>query len=113
MAATHESDRGCIGCRTHNKDIPPTFEYLNIDDEPFTEAKANNALKQGKSIGPHNIPSQVFNNCELVGPIFELCKIVLMRNDKPNQWTPFNIIPVSKERELSKTEITGASASCV
>jgi len=69
-----------------------------------------NALKQGKSMGPDNIPPAVFKNCKLDDIVLDLCNIALMKNEKPDQWILFNIIPVPKKGDLSKQTITGASA---
>jgi len=80
--------------------IPSIFENLQIDDGPFTAeeyTKAKNALKQGKSMGPDNIPPGVFKNCELDDIVLDLCNIALMKNEKPDQWTLFNIIPLPKK----------------
>jgi len=98
------------------EDIPSIFENLPIDDGPFTAeeyTKAKNALKQDKNMAPDNIPPEVFKNCKLDDIVLDLCNTALMKNEKPDQWTLFNIIPVPKKGDLSKTDITGASCVAI
>jgi len=55
-------------------------------------------------MGPDNIPPEVFKNCKLDDIVLDLCNIALMKNEKPDQWTLFSIIPVPKKGDLSKTD---------
>ena len=76
--------------------------------------KARIVLKQGKSAGPDNIPPEMFKNCELGDIVLVLCNIALMKNDKSDQWTLFNIIPVLKKGGSSKTDnYRGISLMCI
>ena len=99
------------------EDIPTVFSDLNIDDGPFTEeeyAKAKSTLKQGKSPGPDNIPPEVLKNCGLDDIVLEICNMALMKNNKPEQWSLSNIIPVPKKGNLSNADnYRGISLTCI
>ncbi len=56
----------------------------------------------------------LLHSTSLDGIVFELCNIALMKNDKPNQWTLCNIIPVPKKGDLSKTDnYRGIGLMCI
>jgi hypothetical protein len=83
------------------EDIPQIFTDLDINDGPFTMqefAKVKRSLKKGKSAGPDGIPPE----------------IALMKNDKPEQWSWSNIIPVPKSGNLTKADnYRGISLTCI
>ena len=99
------------------EDIPDILTNLNIDDGPFTAAelaRVKSSLKQGKSAGPDGIPPEVFKYCQLDDITLEMCNLVLMNNEKPDQWSLSTIIPVPKSGDLSKTDnYRGISLTCI
>ena len=100
-----------------DEEIPTVLSDLDIDDGPFTARqyeKAKSTLKQGKSSGPDNIPPEVFKNCELDDIVLAICNLALTKNNKPEQWSLSNIIPVPKKGNLSNTDnYRGISLTCI
>ena len=99
------------------EEIPPVYYDLDINDGPFSAeeyAKVKSTLKLGKSAGPDNIPPEVYRSCELDDIILEICNLALIHNEKPDQWSLSNIIPVPKSGNLSCTDnYRGISLTCI
>ena len=99
------------------EEIPTVFSNLRINDGRFTMKeylKVKSSLKLGKSSGPDNIPPEVFRKCEVDDIVLEICNLALTKNNKPDQWSLSNIIPVPKSGNLSKTDnYRGISLTCI
>ena len=97
--------------------IPPVYEDLDINDEPFIMKegkKMKTSLKIGKAAGPDGIPPEVFKSCDFDEICLQFCNDALIKNDKPELWSYMNIIPVPKSGDLSKTDnYRGISLICI
>ncbi|XP_072049998.1 uncharacterized protein [Amphiura filiformis] len=89
-----------------DEDIPTIFEELPIRTDPFDKVeyqKAKEAIKEGKSFGEDGIPPEVIKRCNLDEIILDFCNKAFVSNEKPDQWSIMNLIPVPKSGDLSNT----------
>ena len=100
-----------------DEEIPQIFSNLDIEEGPFTMhefAKVKRSLRKGKSAGPDGIPPEIIKYCDLDDILLDICNVALMKNDKPEQWTWSNIIPVPKSGNLTKADnYRGISLTCI
>ena len=96
---------------------PMILKDLNINDGSFTAEeyeKVKRFLKERKSAEPDKIPPEVLKNCKIYDIILDLFNRALMNEEKPEQWSLANIIPVPKKGDLSKTDnYRGVSLLCI
>ena len=79
---------------------------VSIPDGPFTleeYRKAKDSITEGKAAGEDGIMPEVIKRCNLDDIILEFCNNILMKGDKPEQFSLLNIIPIPKKGDLSKT----------
>ena len=86
-------------------DISPIFEDLGIKEGPFNKeeyVKAKKTLTEGKASGEDGITPEILKRCNLDDIILEFCNIALTNgNERPDQWSIINIIPIPKSGDLS------------
>ena len=79
---------------------------LNIDTGPFTVEEyhlVKKKLMAGKSSGPDGIPPEVLKFCNIDDIILNFANGVLMKGEKPQQWSIIDIIPLPKSGDLGFT----------
>ena len=100
-----------------DEDIPIIHDHNEINDDPFTMdefIKVKSSLKTGKAAGPDEIPPEVYKLCDFDEICLDFCNKALIDNDKPDQWSYMNIIPVPKSGDLTNTNnYRGISLICI
>ena len=90
-----------------NREIPDIIRHdLQIKDDDFTMEEFNKVktqLKEGKSTGSDNISAEVLKRCNLDEIFLEFSNNLLKKNDKPDQWSQIDLIPLPKSGDLSDT----------
>ena len=87
-------------------EITPILPELNIDTGPFTEEEyhlVKKKLMAGKSPGPDGIPPEVLKFCNIDDIILNFANRVLMKGEKPQQWSIIDIVPLPKSGDLGFT----------
>ena len=65
--------------------------------------KVKSLLKNDNAVGPDEIPPEVYKSCDFDEICLDFCNKALIENDKPDQWSYMNIIPVPKSGDLTNT----------
>ena len=102
-AHSPENRNRVIDAKDHLYQLYERFEDLDIEDWPFSMAeyaKAKKWVKLGKSCCSDEIPPEIIKLCDLDDIILKLCNFALMKNEKPEEWSLLNIIPVPKSDNL-------------
>ena len=92
---------------TKEEIIQPIFDNLGITTGPFTMEeyiKAKNKITEGKAFGSDMIPPEVLKRCNLDDIVLQYANDLLLKNEKPDQWSKLDIIPVPKKGDLSCTD---------
>ncbi len=72
------------------------------------------SIREGKCFGEDGIPPEVLKRCDLDEIILDFCNQALLNNEKPEQGSILNLIPVPKCGKLSSTaNYTGISLSSI
>ena len=90
-----------------NEPITPIFSDLPIPDGPFTMdeyKKAKACIKGNKSSGEDGVAPEVLKYVPVDDIILEIINRAYEEGELPDQWSSFNIIPVPKSGDLSKTD---------
>ena len=77
------------------------FRTGEFDNEELQNARRN--ITQGKASGPDNIPPEVIKNCDMDEIILRFANSLLILQEKPEQWSIANIVPIPKKGDLSKS----------
>ena len=80
-----------------NEEITIVIEGLHRPTGPFSICeleRAKSKIVEGKAAGPDNIPPEVIKRFDLDDIILDFANSLLIRGDKPNQWSSSNIIPI-------------------
>ena len=93
--------------RPDNNLLNPNKINSNEDSLPILESEVRNAiltLKNGKSPGPDNIPSELLKHGgESIIKIFQtICQQIWKTKKWPDQWTKSLIIPIPKKADSRK-----------
>ena len=86
-----------------DEDIPAVIKNLDIKTGPFSieeYATVKKRLTLGKAAGPDGIPPEVLKLCDFDDIILTFAN-GLFKEEKPEQWTTGNLIPLPKSGDLS------------
>ena len=89
-----------------DEDIPTVLEITNIKTGLFDHSELAAAKKRsavGKLPGPDGIPMEVLNRCDLDDIILDYANNLIINEDKPDQWSIIDLIPIPKQGDLSDT----------
>ena len=87
-----------------NESIPTVIENANITTGPFSKEEytaVKSSLTLGKAAGPDGIPPDVFKLCNFDDLILSFAN-GLFEDEKPEQWSTGNLIPIPKTGDLSE-----------
>ena len=79
---------------------------LDISTEPFSLSEyqaVKTKLVGGKASGPNGIPPEVFKLYNIDEIILHFCNKLSTEEDKPQQWSLIDIIPLPKSCDLGLT----------
>ena len=88
-------------------DVPIIFDTIGVKTGPFTMdeyQEVKKRLKSGKASGADGIPPEVLKYCNLDDIILQYANNLLFNNEKPNQWSDINILPLPKSGDLGLTK---------
>ena len=88
-------------------EIGKVFNDLHIIDTAFTHSElqqAKKSIKEGKAMGPDNVPPEVLKRCDLDDNILYFANKILEDNLKPMQMSVITIIPTPKSGNLGLPE---------
>ena len=87
-----------------NEDVPTIIENANITTGPFSKEEyttVKKSLTLGKAAGPDGIPPDVLKLCNFDDLILSFAN-GLFEDEKPEQWSTGNLIPIPKTGDLSE-----------
>ena len=75
---------------------------LPIETGAFTSEKVLQKMSNGKAAGLDEIPAELWKTGRFNTLLLEICNGVLLRGEKPSEWSLSGIVPIPKKGDLSK-----------
>ena len=86
--------------------IDPVLEHLEIKTGPFTMdeyKKVKKKITEGKAFGSDKLPHEVLKRCDLDDIILQFANDLLLKSEKPQQWSDLDLITLPKKGDLGCT----------
>ena len=87
--------------------IHPVIEHLDIKTGPFTMdeyKKVKKKITEGKAFASDKVPPEVLKRCDLDDIILQFANELLVKGEKPQQWSDMDIVTLPKKGDLGLAE---------